>query len=148
MLKCLECGYVFNEGEELEVVDHVGDFWKDPAYQVYHCCPKCGGGFEELERCEICGEEHSADELAWGVCSDCLESATLEEYLAINGDGKSEISINAILAYSFSESEIEEILLRELRLANEIKPVSCLDYINQDKSWFAERLIEVRKAVK
>lgn len=144
MLKCLECFCLFEEQDakfEEERIDGV-------VYRTYGHCPKCGGDFEEAVRCSICGEYHFEDDLQGGVCADCLTDVTLDDCLAVNGDKKTEININSVLAYAFTTSEIEEILMRELRQANEIKPVSCLDYINEDITWFAEELAKVRKAVK
>lgn len=146
MFKCLECSHLFEVGEEKAIRETHG--FTDGTGEIFKVCPVCGGDFEEAVRCSICGEYHFEDDLQGGVCADCLTDVTLDDCLAVNGDKKTEININSVLAYAFTESQIEEILMRELRQADKIKPVSCLDYINEDITWFAEELAKIRKAVK
>lgn len=148
MLKCLECGHLFEVGEEETYTEYMGECHGASAYETFKVCPVCGGDYEETKSCAICGADHLEDDLISGVCAECLADVTLDDCLAVNGDRKEEIKINAVLAYAFTESQIEEILMRELRQADKIKPVSCLDYINEDITWFAEELAKVRKGVK
>lgn len=148
MFKCVECSHLFEVGEEKTYTEYMGECHGASAYETFKVCPVCGGDYEETKSCAICGAEHFEDDLQGGVCADCLTDVTLDDCLAVNGDEKTEININSVLAYAFTESQIEEILMRELRQADKIKPVSCLDYINEDTTWFAEELAKVRKAVK
>ena len=48
MYKCLECGNLFEEGEQKRMRECVGEYWGSPAYQEYAVCPCCGGSYEEI----------------------------------------------------------------------------------------------------
>lgn len=148
MLKCLECGHLFEVGEEKTYTEYMGECHGASAYETFKVCPVCGGDFEETKACAICGAEHFEDDLQGGVCADCLTDVTLDDCLAVNGNEREPININSVLVTLFSRSEIEEILMREIREAMKFKKISLDNFINIDKSWFAEELAKVRKGVK
>ena len=61
MLKCKECGHLFEDGEQAR--------WTEAHGEVWECCPICKGSFEEIEPCKICGSyDHSVDD---DYCDDC-----------------------------------------------------------------------------
>lgn len=146
MLKCLRCNHLFEVGEE-EIIKEPHGF-TDGTGELFKVCPVCGGDFEETKACAICGAEHFEDDLTGGVCAECLTGVSLDDCLLINGNEREPININSVLVTLFSRSEIEEILMREIREAMKFKKISLDNFINIDKSWFAEELAKVRKGVK
>lgn len=148
MLKCGECGHLFEVGEEKTYTEYMGECHGASAYETFKVCPVCGGDYEETKACAICGAEHLEDGLTGGVCEECLADITLDDCLLVNGNEREAVMIDCVLASLFTRTEIEEILLRELREAGKLKKLDLSNYTNMDKSWFAEKLAKVRKAVK
>lgn len=142
--KCLECGHIFEEGEEAHYFEN-GEYWGVPYSQKISCCPLCNGEYDETVPCEICGSAHLKEELTSGVCEECIEEyryniQTCYE-IGKNQDGK--IYINSFLANIFDKDEIEGILLNALIKNEEINlKIDCKNFIDFDKCWFAERLAE------
>ena len=61
MLKCKECGHLFEDGEQAR--------WTEAHGEVWECCPLCKGGFEEIEPCKICGTyDHECQEEYCEAC--------------------------------------------------------------------------------
>lgn len=139
--KCLRCGHVFEDGEQAEWEETHG--LDCPPYEKWSGCPICFGGFEETKQCKICGGEFLKDELNGGcVCNECTEkySKDFDACYNIANQDKQEIKINGLLATIFDVSEIEQILFEFLKKDGE--KVDCSEYIEQDKDWFAEKLVE------
>ena len=144
--KCLECGHIFEDGEQVRWEERHG--LDSPPYEKHCGCPVCKGSFEETKQCKICGGEFLEDELNGGcVCDDCIEEykRDFETCYAISEtEPKEEIEINALLVSLFDIDEIETILYQQLESVK--NNIDCSAYINQDKDWFAEKLAEeVRK---
>ena len=78
MYKCMECGNIFDRGEEKHYTESHGEQFA-PA-EHWDGCQLCAGAFEETVRCDDCGAEHLPDELYAGKwCESCLmEKATKE----------------------------------------------------------------------
>ena len=121
--KCNECGFEFDEAESYD--ERVGEFWGQPAYEEELICPHCkSSDIEDAEECEICGSWCSAEELYdnGGICIACLETYITDKecFEACERNKETEsVELNSYLAYMFSKSEIEDILLEELaRSAN------------------------------
>lgn len=66
--KCMECGNVFEEGDQVIYKEPRGNFYEEIA-----TCPKCGGAYEDAIQCDICGEYFLYDELKGGICESCME---------------------------------------------------------------------------
>lgn len=153
MYKCLECGSTFDEGKIYE--EAVGKYGDAECYESHRGCPMCGGDYEELYECEICGAEILAGESNGGVCEECIENHghDIDVCVSIGKASKDEIKINSFLACVFSENDIEMILIEHLKkhvqltrfFSDEIK-AKIKDYIESDKDWFGEMLAkEVNK---
>jgi RecJ-like exonuclease len=71
MYKCDDCGHIFEDGEEQIVRENHGECFGFPAYESYGACPMCGGTFEEVKPCKICGtfklKKHSE------YCNACIK---------------------------------------------------------------------------
>ena len=117
---CLDCGTVFGADEVERVQDYRGECWGQPAYAEELICPHCkSSDIEDAEECEICGSWCSTEELYdnGGICTACIETYSTDKecFEACERNKETEsIEINSYLAYMFSDSEIEDILLEEL----------------------------------
>lgn len=134
-LKCNECGHIFDDCERA--------VWREAHGELFSGCPICRGSYEETKQCKICGGEFLEDELLGGcVCEECVEERKRDFetcYAISEAAPKEEIKINALLASLVSVSKIEAVLYHILK---EKGDVDCSVFINQDKDWFAEKLIE------
>jgi hypothetical protein len=66
--KCNCCGHFFEEGEQKKILERHGlDY---PPYEESSVCPVCNGDYEEMYKCESCGEftlyEYN------GYCGKCI----------------------------------------------------------------------------
>ena len=132
--KCIDCGHIFEEGEEAR--------WVEPHGEMMDGCPLCRGVFEQTIPCEICGAEHLEDELNGGVCEECIDECRndFNTCYKISFGETREIKINALLASLFDASDIEQILIEYIR--DRQCDVDCSQFIDSDISWFGERLAE------
>ena len=81
-LKCLECGHIFEEGEQaIEVERH--PYGDTTVNEKWAFCPVCGGDYQEAKCCECCGGAFLEDELIAGYCcKKCLRaSLNVESFL-------------------------------------------------------------------
>ena len=71
MYKCLECGHIFEPGEEAEWVEKHG--FTDGRYEKSTGCPLCKSAYEETVPCKECLGAFLSDELFPGrICRECL----------------------------------------------------------------------------
>lgn len=156
LLKCLDCGHVFERGEEKACVEHQGECHGVKAYEETSCCPLCGGVYEEASRCKICDMPFCESELDCGVCEECKRDIGREyKYdvkkcydLAEFSGEKQAIEINSFLACMFTPEEINKILYREIVCASAFSAVDCSAFILCDEDWFVEKALEIKKEVK
>ena len=141
--KCLECGNVFEDGEQATWYEQ-HPYGMGYATEEFSGCPLCKGDFEETKQCKICGGEFLEDELLGDcVCEDCVEEykRDLETcYKIAETASKEKIKINPLLVSAFDITEIEEILYQQLKSVGNNNDFSA--FINVDKDWFAEKLAE------
>ena len=141
--KCLECGNIFEEGEQARWEEH-HPYGMGYATEKFSGCPVCNGSYEETKQCKICGGEFLEDELNGGlVCDNCVEEYKRDLktcYAIAETTEKQEIKINALLASLFDVDEIEAILYQQLESVKD--NIDCSAFINEDKHWFAEKLEE------
>ena len=140
--KCVECGHIFEEGEQIRWDEDRSEFWGSDCSETMSGCPCCGGSYEETKACEICGSEHLESELVNGVCEECLDEYKNDANMCykIGETDKDNIKLNSFLTAMFDVEEIEKILFKEL--VKNTNNIDCSDFINADRSWFAERLAE------
>lgn len=140
--QCHECDRRF---EEPDIITETHGM-TDGSCEKIGVCPYCKGYFEEMQECKICGEWCTDDELTSGVCDECIYTHTSNIELCYKfGDeeeAKETIKLNGLVASMFTEEQINEILINQLRSFNKIGFVSCVEFIGSDKSWFAEQLIK------
>jgi DNA-directed RNA polymerase subunit RPC12/RpoP len=138
--KCLDCGHIFDEGEqEVWCEDHGFD---SPPYERWGICPICGGDYEETTPCANCGSEHLEDELSGGVCDECIDEyrKDFDRCYELSIGETTEIKINSLLASLFDVSDIEQILKEFIR--DKLQDVDCSPFIDEDISWFGEKIAE------
>lgn len=134
--KCLNCGHIFDEGEERR--------WIEPHGEEMTGCPLCSEGYERTRQCKMCGGEFLEDELFGGICQDCIDgySYDIDMCYKIGECDKESIEINSFLANSFRQLEIETILYSVLKEREKIRKIDCKNYIYEDLEYFAEKLAE------
>ena len=146
--KCLDCGHIFEEGEQAFWSESRGEYWGEPCSEEVSGCPLCRGDYEKTIPCEICGAEHTRDELFGGVCEECIEKYQndLDMCLKIGANDTEDVKLNYFLASMFDKEEIEKILFKELVKAKEYLSEyiqkDCEKFANSNRDWFVERLIE------
>jgi hypothetical protein len=140
--RCLDCGHIFEEGEEARWRESRGECWGTPCSEEVSGCPLCRGDYEETTPCAICGSAHLEDELNGGVCDECIEKYRKDFEICYNvslGETVA-IKINSLLASLFDVGDIEQILKEYIY--KKWWDVDCIQFIDEDKSWFGERLAE------
>lgn len=71
MFKCLNCGHLFDEGEQAVKRDRHG--FKDGPAEEYSTCPVCGyTDLEQTVRCRKCGGEYLEEEMHGHICDKCV----------------------------------------------------------------------------
>ena len=150
MYKCLSCGNLFEEGEQKTWEEKVGEYGSAPYFEKHSGCPICGREYEETKKCQVCNSEHLEEDLINGVCEDCFKrySTDIDVCYQAGKVEKSTIEINMFLAEAFDAETIEEILLdhlKETELYIKTHKKNIDNFANDDKEWFAEKLVEVLK---
>ena len=151
MYKCEHCGAFFDEPTMETLWEYRGECFGDASNErVSVCkCPECGtsGMITEAEVCVVCGKPYLWGETESSICPNCMMSHCNIDFCYDAGKTYNEdVELNGFLASMFSKEEIEEILLRELKKANETMPINCISFIQQDPSWFSDRVIEEVKS--
>ena len=138
--QCHECDRQF---EEPDIITETHGM-TDGSCEKIGVCPYCKGYFEEMQECKICGEWYTEDELTSGVCDECIyeHSTDIELCHKLGEEAEENIKINGFIASVFTEEQINEILWNRIKEINRMVNISCYDFIDSDKSWFAEKLIE------
>lgn len=123
MFKCEKCGRLYEDlteaKNEINYVEDTDGRTRDIESE-YVC--HCGGELEEVHKCKYCNEYISLDETC---CEKCI---TLENCLEIGEENKKTIKINGFLGVMFSEEEITEILIREMKEAEKLGGINKFDY--------------------
>lgn len=146
MLKCLDCGCVFDENGVKRVIQDYG--------LVSEYCPKCDSpDFEETSMCqdEGCDELFAPSESRTGkLCPKC-ESEILEplkDGLKLKDfcdrvNEKEPVNINAFVLFCFTGSEIEHILTEEIKkIPKEVLDKWAAEFVENDSCWFLEKAIK------
>ena len=140
--KCLECGHIFEEGEQAIWEEH-HPYGMGYAAESFVCCPICKGAFKETVKCQICGGEFLPEELNSNyICDECINEfkKNFDICYSISKGEKEKIEIKALLVSLFDVCEIEKILYQHIK--NTKSDIDCSSFIEQDKEWFCYKLIE------
>lgn len=154
MFKCLECGCVFEEGEQKVWLESVGEYAGEGVYRAESGCPECNGSFEKTVKCSCCGEEFFGKDIESGFCKKCLEeqatASVVKKYLYEN-----DLIVEFLTAYIWSIEAPEVVTadfktdcidIFERKMLND-KILNRSDFLNlckgfvfEDSSHFAEWL--------
>ena len=147
MYKCLECGNLFEEGEEATWSESRGDFWGSSCSESVSCCPICKGEYEKTTKCKLCNSEKLKEELTSDICDDCVEqySTNIDVVFKMAKGSEDSISINSFLYSVYDKETIEEILFENLKQTAKYRQEKIKKFLDDDRDWFAERLEEVLK---
>ena len=67
MYQCMNCGQMFDSPSLEE--DFTSEFWGSTVRHMVSVCPNCGSDeFDEMDKCDICGEYIAPGE---GLCDNC-----------------------------------------------------------------------------
>lgn len=141
MFKCYDCEITFSEPGIY--TEKMGEHFGTPAYEIFSCCPECGGCFDEAAQCKICGEYFFEDELDDGICENCIDEKKQEYRYNVKAcyevlkEETMQIGINPVLAILLKRSEIEEELLKMLL---ESSSIDCSSVIKEYEDWFVEKI--------
>lgn len=93
MNKCQDCGLIFSEPRKN--FDRHG--FSYGLGEEYYACPRCGGGYDELVECQLCGNDfvNNSDILDKPYCPECREKL-IEKF-------------EKLMAENFDEEEIQAI---------------------------------------
>lgn len=128
------CDWCGNTVDELQQSEEdfgydTGIGWRSATQTVTNNECDCGGNFIEAKNCALCGEPYLGDKY---ICDYCLEiNATFENAIKCGEENKYKIELNDYLASSFSVSEIEEILTRELKDAHDFMPTKIDEHASR-----------------
>ena len=90
MYKCIDCGHVFEDGDQAVWYENQGECHGVTAMERFSGCPVCCGDYDEVHQCKKCGEWHIEGELYDGWCKKCLRETinydTFFEYCEANKD--------------------------------------------------------------
>lgn len=144
MYKCVECGNLFEEGEEAFWEESRGEFWGRPCSETLSGCPVCKGSYLETVACKICGSHHLEDELVDGVCEECISEykTSFSKCYSLIKDEKQNFKINPIFISLLGDA-IDEILAEYIK--NEMPNIDCSDFVDEDTGWFVGKMLEVEK---
>ena len=144
--KCVSCGHIFEDGEQAEWEEKHG--LDTPPYENFSGCPLCRGEYEETVKCKCCGADFLEEELTSGFCDDCVGELK-EQYrynpqkcYELSKDETAKVEINYFLSCMFTEKQIEEILLFNVRRASALMPIDCSAFLEADRSWLEDKIIE------
>lgn len=136
MFKCEECGEVFETPNR----------WSETGlpYATLTGCPKCGGYYEEAEQCKVCKDWHLPSKMYSGVCVDCLaEHGTYDMCKSIFEGETENMNVDCLAYFILGEEKINQILKDYIE--KELPKADCSEIIMDNKTWFAEKLIEEMK---
>lgn len=137
--KCLNCGHIFEEGEEKCIKEMHG--FANGNGEEFFVCPSCGGDFEETVQCSICGSHFLDGELTNGVCDTCINEYRFDPefcYKISVGESK-KVEINTFLASVLDVGDINQILFEYVKKNKE--KIDCMPFIDDDRYYFAESII-------
>lgn len=120
MFICTDCGRLY---DEMPIhTEHHDDYYSEPVNSDCYC----GGMVEEAKRCKVCGEYVTEDDIVEGVCEACLhlemKAETVEAFIdSYRFTERTYFQLNPIIEHVFSDDEVNEILLREIKNTLNIK---------------------------
>lgn len=125
MFKCLDCGHIFEEGEQKTHYENRDAFFGASAHEVFSCCPVCNGSYKKADRCILCDKIHFSDDLVNGVCKDCAEKS---------------VTYDSALEYLLTRDELKDFCYYFLKQKE--KGTNEDEVKNEAKQWFKRQVLE------
>lgn len=104
------------------------------------------------EYCEICGQgliESNRASQKWesfNFCDSCFScNTTINDLIEFGKESKEKIELNGFIAGNFTKNEIEEILLREIRESEKLKPGCCRNKFIKKNEYEILEWLEIRE---
>lgn len=150
MFICVECGEIFGENEAGITYEDRGCYGDEKCRVEISCCPICSGSYTKASQCLVCGEYYHPDKLNNDICDDCIDTygKDFEKCYQISKNGKDNqrIEINRLIYKMLGEDigEINAILYEYILKNSRSEDAHSLmsEYINEDKAWFADRIVK------
>lgn len=135
-MRCNDCKEIFEEADK--IYERQGDDFSYYPAEEFLVCPYCGSdNIEETQACLWCEEEQED-----AICPDCVKKLSTDEtVLRYSADEPEEIELGSIYLLHFSRSEIEEILLREIKESGKWEELKE-EFIKSDYADYLEWLEE------
>ena len=140
MLICESCGAVFEYAATKMEQDTGG---------VEESCPECGCRYiMQAAFCKVCEDYVPEDEcFGYGsntVCIDCLqeESNDLDLLYAATKDEREDFELPVLFRTFFTDDEINEILMRELKACHAQVPRETKSFVRRYANEIAEEMVK------
>ena len=125
MYKCIDCGHVFEDGDQAVWYENQGECHGVTATERFSGCPVCCGDYDEVHRCKKCGEWHIEGELYDGWCEKCLRE-----------------TINYDTFFEYCEANIDEQYLDSFMMFYLLGGMDCPDKVSPE---FHQLMVETYK---
>ena len=125
MYKCIDCGHVFEDGDQAVWYENQGECHGVTAMERFSGCPVCCGDYDEVHQCKKCGEWHTEVELYDGWCEKCLRE-----------------TINYDTFFEYCEANIDEQYLDSFMMFYLLGGMNCPDKVSPE---FHQLMVETYK---
>ena len=140
MLICENCGAVFEYPATIRE--------RDTGY-IEESCPECGCRYiMKAAFCQVCRDYVPEDEcFGYGsntVCMDCLQerSGDLDILYAATKDECEEFELPVLFRTFFTDDEINEILMRELKACHEVSRRDTKNFVRRFANEIADEMVK------
>lgn len=135
-MRCNDCGATFDMADKK--IEKQGEYWGEPAYEEWYVCPECGSDdIENTVECVRCGRQGKEE-----LCEDCIAELSDEDTVMAFSDYTSEeIALGGLYTCNFTQKEIENILLRELKNSGKWQKIKD-EFIHDDYDYYVDWLEE------
>ncbi len=160
MYICTRCGQVTEDLPTFTQLHPYGDGYAGETLQSFDC-PVCGMEMDKAEKCLVCGEVKSAEDIDFydGICEHCLREKA-EDFdtvirCAKHSPSKEKVEVDQFLVYMLHPESINDILWDYFEKRCNSQAFGFLlkgqytakaeTWAVSDMSWFGEALSEVMK---
>jgi hypothetical protein len=160
MYICNRCGHIADTPAEFIQLHPYGDGYAGETLQNLDC-PVCGYEMDEAEKCLVCGQIKSTEDVDFynGICEHCLREKaedfdTVRKCAEIYPE-KRTVEVDTLIHYLLSPEDVNSALWSYLKACCDDKKYGWLNaqryqkkaevWAVSDMSWFGETLSEVMK---
>ena len=139
MLICESCGAVF---------EYAASQMDNETGYIEQFCPECHSTYiMQAVKCEYCGDWVAEDD-AFGfghtVCEDCLneQREDLDLLYEATKDDVTEFDLPELFRTFFTDDEIYEVLMRELKACHEVSRRDTKNFVRRFANEIADKMVE------